>query len=213
MRSYDHVISGTFISTVVVSTTVHLVTSDNEIMVKAGNIIKEVFIPSDMSWILTLLYVVGGSILLWIGMMFPDCDHPNSRIGRVFHIPVAHRTWTHAIWIPAMLAVFTFGIGYFWLIPYMSIATVCFYENLQNKNGNTPVNNTSNNKIANNTQNNEEEGTMFAYEAVNTANTETNNMNKQPSNENYINKAPKKIVDMDREKLLEEKKKLEELLK
>ena len=105
MRSYDHVISGTFISTVVVSTTVHLVTSDNEIMVKAGNIIKEVFIPNDMSWILTLLYVVGGSILLWIGMMFPDCDHPNSRIGRVFHIPVAHRTWTHAIWIPAMLAV------------------------------------------------------------------------------------------------------------
>ena len=33
------------------------------------------------------------------------------------------------------------------------------------------------------------------------------------SNENYVNKAPKNIVDMDKQKLLEEKKKLEELLK
>ena len=33
------------------------------------------------------------------------------------------------------------------------------------------------------------------------------------SNDSYVNKAPKNIVDMDRQKLLEEKKKLEELLK
>ena len=33
------------------------------------------------------------------------------------------------------------------------------------------------------------------------------------SNENYVNKAPKKIVEMDRQKLVEEKNKLEELLK
>ena len=33
------------------------------------------------------------------------------------------------------------------------------------------------------------------------------------SNENYVNKAPKNIVDMDRIKLEEEKRKLEELLK
>ena len=33
------------------------------------------------------------------------------------------------------------------------------------------------------------------------------------SNENYVNKAPKNIVDMDKQKLEEEKKKLEELLK
>ena len=33
------------------------------------------------------------------------------------------------------------------------------------------------------------------------------------SNENYVNKAPAKIVDMDRQKLEEEKKKLEELTK
>ena len=33
------------------------------------------------------------------------------------------------------------------------------------------------------------------------------------ANENYVNKAPAKIVEMDRTKLEEEKKKLEELLK
>ena len=33
------------------------------------------------------------------------------------------------------------------------------------------------------------------------------------ANENYVNKAPEKIVMLDREKLAEEKKKLEELLK
>ena len=33
------------------------------------------------------------------------------------------------------------------------------------------------------------------------------------SNENYVNKAPANIVEMDRQKLAEEKKKLEELLK
>ena len=33
------------------------------------------------------------------------------------------------------------------------------------------------------------------------------------SNENYVNKAPKKIVDMDKQKLQEEKNKLEELTK
>jgi len=30
----------------------------------------------------------------------------------------------------AILATFTFYIGYFWLIPYMAVATVCFYETL-----------------------------------------------------------------------------------
>ena len=33
------------------------------------------------------------------------------------------------------------------------------------------------------------------------------------SNENYVNKAPAKIVELDRQKLEEEKKKLEELMK
>ena len=40
-----------------------------------------------------------------------------------------------------------------------------------------------------------------------------NRREKLLANENYVNKAPEKIVELDRQKLLEEKKKLEELLK
>lgn len=34
----------------------------------------------------------------------------------------------------AILAVFTLGIGYLWLLPYMQVAIVCFYEHLLGKN-------------------------------------------------------------------------------
>ena len=39
----------------------------------------------------------------------------------------------------AILAAFTFGIGYFWLAPYMMIATIFFYENLAEKSDVNPV--------------------------------------------------------------------------
>jgi uncharacterized membrane protein len=33
----------------------------------------------------------------------------------------------------ALLAGITFGLGAIWLIPYMSVATVLYYEELRNK--------------------------------------------------------------------------------
>ena len=48
---------------------------------------------------------------------------------------------------------------------------------------------------------------------INTLKTSIARREKLLSNENYVNKAPKNIVDADRIKLEEEKKKLEELLK
>lgn len=38
----------------------------------------------------------------------------------------------------AILAAFTFGIGMLWLMPYMMVAMICFYENISGKN-NAPV--------------------------------------------------------------------------
>lgn len=35
----------------------------------------------------------------------------------------------------AILSVFTFGIGYLFLTPYMQVALVCFYENILNEKG------------------------------------------------------------------------------
>lgn len=39
----------------------------------------------------------------------------------------------------AILSTFTFGIGYFWLAPYMMIATIIFYENLSKKSDVNPT--------------------------------------------------------------------------
>ena len=33
----------------------------------------------------------------------------------------------------AVLAIFTYIIGYFWLSPYITVATICFYDTLANK--------------------------------------------------------------------------------
>jgi len=39
----------------------------------------------------------------------------------------------------AILATFTFGIGYLWLFPYIMVSQICFYEDLANKNDNGPI--------------------------------------------------------------------------
>ena len=56
---------------------------------------------------------------------------------------------------------------------------------------------------------------MFSNEKVSTLSTQLtwSHYSELLSNENYVNKAPAKIVEMDRQKLVEEKKKLEELTK
>lgn len=65
---------------------------------------------------------VGLSIFLYIlGSLLPDIDHPYSAIGKIIHIPIAHRTWLHAIYIPVGLFIggiwirclFWLGLGYF----------------------------------------------------------------------------------------------------
>ena len=44
----------------------------------------------------------------------------------------------------AILAAFTLGIGYIWLLPYIQIANVFFYESLINKDTNNNAENTVN---------------------------------------------------------------------
>lgn len=51
------------------------------------------------------LFVPLGILLYFIGALLPDVDSPYSMLGRVIHIPVEHRTWTHAIWWPVLLCV------------------------------------------------------------------------------------------------------------
>jgi len=58
-----------------------------------------------------------------LGSLLPDIDSPYSTIGRVVHVPVEHRTWTHTIWF-----VIAFGIGSIWFRPLIWLAFAFFFH-------------------------------------------------------------------------------------
>lgn len=51
----------------------------------------------------------------------------NNNRGKLFGLQISFIGW-------AILALFTFGIGYIWLIPYMQFATICFYDKVKKTN-------------------------------------------------------------------------------
>ena len=53
----------------------------------------------------------------------------NGNKGNYFVLTLSFIGW-------AILSVFSFGIGFLWLLPYMQVAFVCFYETLKNKTDN-----------------------------------------------------------------------------
>lgn len=56
-------------------------------------------------------------ILFVLGTLLPDCDTPESWIGRFFYLPIGHRTITHTLWVNFIF----FFIGMIWK-PLMGIA-------------------------------------------------------------------------------------------
>lgn len=55
-----------------------------------------------------------------LGCVLPDCDNPNSMVGRYVCLPVEHRTWTHSVWF--LLLFFGFG---FLFSPLFGIGLGC----------------------------------------------------------------------------------------
>ena len=51
----------------------------------------------------------------------------NDNRGKLFGLQISFIGW-------AILASFTFGIGFIWLIPYMQFATICFYNKVKETN-------------------------------------------------------------------------------
>lgn len=43
--------------------------------------------------------------LFTVGSLLPDIDQEKSMLGKIIHIPVQHRTWTHTIWVVIVLAI------------------------------------------------------------------------------------------------------------
>ena len=81
-------------------------------------------------------------LLFLLGTCLPDVDKPNSILGRFLYIPVRHRTWTHAVWIPTAILVVSFTchilfwiwFGYilhlFW--DSLSYCGVCYFYPISN---------------------------------------------------------------------------------
>lgn len=62
-----------------------------------------------------IVYVINAFLFI-IGCLLPDCDCEKSAIGRIIHIPVKHRTWTHTVWCLAPLILMGFAVScFFWL--------------------------------------------------------------------------------------------------
>ena len=66
----------------------------------------------DTPWIT----IGAGLLLFYLGSLLPDIDSAHSMLGRHLHLPVKHRTWTHAIWIPLILFVAGFAFPPLWWV-------------------------------------------------------------------------------------------------
>lgn len=81
-------------------------------------------------------WILAGLLFL-LGSIFPDCDTKSSLIGRVIHLPLEHRTWTHSVWflIPCAVLMWYFPIGFYLFAGYflhllfdsMSYGGVCWF--------------------------------------------------------------------------------------
>lgn len=83
------------------------------------------------------IWFVSVAFLFLLGTLLPDIDSKKSILGRIMHIPVEHRTWTHTIWIPLLFFIgsiwwsvlFYVGAGYmlhlFW--DNLSVCGVCYF--------------------------------------------------------------------------------------
>ena len=86
------------------------------------------------------LAIAIGALGYYLGLLLPDADSPTSAIGKYFYVPVKHRTWLHAMYVPlAMIFVsmiFSFLRPLFWCacgylvhlwVDSMSTAGICWW--------------------------------------------------------------------------------------
>lgn len=117
-----------------------VLTSANTLHPKTLNIV--LVIASVALYIATIIYVVTRALLYAlaynIGYDNPELSSKacvlksealmKGNRGNYFLLELSFIGW-------AILACFTFGIGFLWLFPYMQVALVCFYEKIAKPNG------------------------------------------------------------------------------
>lgn len=90
-----------------------------ERVVNVTNKFVENFIPNK-------LYILPVCFLLFtIGLLLPDIDSPNSKLGRYFYVPVEHRTWLHSFYFLLGILFLQFlPLGIFYIINTVVIIPV-----------------------------------------------------------------------------------------
>lgn len=74
----------------------------------------------------TVLVVVLNFAMFILGCLLPDSDQEHSTIGRIIHIPVRHRTWTHTIWAVGIFAAISLFVPCFTFLTYGYILHIFF---------------------------------------------------------------------------------------
>lgn len=106
MRSINHIITGVT-SLAAVAMTVYAISTVNNLIIYDVPINTDIFTPvvNYLNWsgssniaVLTIVMLVNFALFL-LGCLLPDIDQANSMIGKIVHLPIQHRTWTHTIWV------------------------------------------------------------------------------------------------------------------
>ena len=109
MTGKSHIAMNTATAIIVVDT-IFLIdkVATNETLISVKNGLTDFFMDSGN--IPIYLFMPISFLLYFLGAILPDIDHEYSMIGRHIHLPIEHRTWTHAIWLPIIFAII--GIWY-----------------------------------------------------------------------------------------------------
>lgn len=120
MRGKSHVIVNTGTVIGAGSTLALMHNSDSNFVTNtADNILGFLFahnfnvINTSLSMVLMIVF---SAVMYLLGSLLPDIDHPYSTLGKIVHIPIKHRTWTHAVY--AAVVFFLIGLKwrvFFWL--------------------------------------------------------------------------------------------------
>lgn len=112
MTSPQHIVSGASIATFTGALYYNITTNwTNLSIITFVKNIRLFFVPTHP--ILTVLFI----LLFVLGTLLPDCDTSESWIGRLFYLPIGHRTLTHTLWVNFIF----FFMGMVWK-PFMGIA-------------------------------------------------------------------------------------------
>lgn len=119
MRSINHVATG-FSAVLILDTCVKIVSRlvNEDFYGKLHNL------PMFQSMIQTesnIGTILGGILTITVctafftlGCLLPDIDQEKSVLGKIFYVPVRHRTWTHTIWMVLLLSVGAIFVPWLW---------------------------------------------------------------------------------------------------